>query len=241
MRNVFFNNFTNVPEQNIIEDLTIESISIYGHDFYYCPRSVIKKDDIYGEDTISEYNDAYLTTAYIKSYDSYEGDGTFLSKFNLEIRDQTTFVFAIKTFQHEVGDEQGTIRPNEGDLIYSPMMKRIFVVMYVNDKETFYQMGALQTYTLTCEVWEYSSEKLNTGIEFIDSIEQRYSTDELTIGVSLHANGSPILDSNGNPITTFNYENQNQDTFADNEEFETEGAGIVDWNETSPFGEDDFQ
>ena len=241
MRSVFFNNFTNAPEQNLIEDLTIEAISIYGHDFYYCPRSVINKDDIYGEDTISEYNDGYLTTAYIKSYDSYGGDGTFLSKFNLEIRDQTTFVFAMKTFHHEVGGEQGTIRPNEGDLIYSPMMKRIFVVMYVNDKDAFFQMGALQTYTLTCEVWEYSSEKLNTGIEFIDSIEQKFSTNELKIGVSLHANGSPILDSNGNPVTTFDYEEQNQDTFADNEEFEAEGADIVEWSETSPFGEDDFQ
>lgn len=231
-----------MPEQNLIEDLTIESIGIYGHDFYYCPRTVVNKDDIYGEDTISEYNQAYLTTAYIKSYDSYEGDGSFLSKFNLEIRDQTTFVFAMKTFANEVGNNQGTLRPNEGDLIYSPMMKRIFVVMYVNDKETFYQMGALQTYTLTCEVWEYSSEKLNTGIDFIDDIESAYSIDEQNAAVLLNTDGTQVLDNNGYPIILgqFDYEAQNQDTFADNEEFELEGEGIIDWSQSNPFGEDDF-
>lgn len=232
-----------MPEQNLIEDLNIESIGIFGHDFYYCPRTVVNKDDIYGEDTISEYSDAYLTTAYIKSYDSYEGDGTFLSKFNLEIRDQTTFVFAIKTFQNEVGNQQGTIRPNEGDLIYSPMMKRIFVVMYVNDKETFYQMGTLQTYALTCEVWEYSSERLNTGIDFIDDLESKFSLDEQNAVVLLASNGTQLLDNNGFSIILgqFDYEEQNQDTFADNEEFELEGVGVVDWSSGNPFGIDDHK
>lgn len=241
MRSVFFNNFTNFMEQNLIEDLSIEAISIYGHDIYYCPREVINKDDIYGEDTISEYNSAYLTTCYIKSYDSYEGDGTFLSKFNLEIRDQTTFVFAIKTFSTEVGGHSGQSRPKEGDLIYSPMMKRIFIIMYVNDKETFYQMGSLQTYTLTCEVWEYSSEKLNTGIDFIDRLEDKYSTDEYNAATLLDNFGAKLLDNNGNPIILgqFDFDNQNQDIFADNDEFEVEGAGIIDWTQTNPFGEDD--
>jgi hypothetical protein len=57
--NVFFNSFTNAPEQNLIEDLIIESIRQYGHDVFYCPRTLIAKDDIYGEDTLSEYNGNY--------------------------------------------------------------------------------------------------------------------------------------------------------------------------------------
>ena len=82
---VYFNNFLNSSEQNLIEDLMIESIRVYGHNMYYCPRTVIAKDDIYGEDTISQYNSNYFVEMYINSFESYEGDGQFLSKFNLEI------------------------------------------------------------------------------------------------------------------------------------------------------------
>ena len=103
-------------EQSLVEDLMIESISIYGHQVYYCPRTLVAKDDIYGEDTISEYNNAYLIDMYIRSFDSYEGDGTFLSKFNLEIRDQMTFTVARRTFYNEISTQEFIDRPQEGDL-----------------------------------------------------------------------------------------------------------------------------
>lgn len=242
MRNVYFDNFNNFSEQNLIEDLIIESIGIYGHDVMYCPRKIVNKDDIYGEDTISEYDASYLTTMYIKSYDSYEGDGTFLAKFQLEIRDQITFVIANKTFMDEVGNSAGVIRPREGDLIYSEMMDRIFVIKYVDNKPTFYQLGALQSMALTCEVWEYSSEKLNTGIDAIDSLEDKYSTDTQSAAVILlNDDEDALLDNNGYPIILgqFDFDDQNEDTFADNDEFEMEGAGIIDWSEHDPFGEGD--
>ncbi len=71
-RSVFFENFNNFAEQSLLEDLIVESIRIYGHDLYYCPRTLIAKDEIYGEDAVSEYNSNYLIEMYIKSFDSYE-------------------------------------------------------------------------------------------------------------------------------------------------------------------------
>ena len=76
---------------------------MYGHDMFYCPRTLVAKDDIYGEDALSEYNNNYEIDMYIKSYDSYEGDGTFLSKFNLEIRDQMTMTVSVRNFNDEIG------------------------------------------------------------------------------------------------------------------------------------------
>lgn len=237
--NVYFQNFDNFGEQNLIEDLVIESIKIYGHDVYYCPRTLVAKDDIYGEDTISEYNNSYFVEMYIKSYDAYEGDGTFLSKFNIQIRDQMRFVIARRTFNDEVGANELIDRPQEGDLIYSPMMKRIFVIMYVNNKPVFYQMGALQMYELTCEVWEYSSEKLNTGIPEIDSLENKYSyaLEHFNVSVS----DGTLVDDDGEPITQgqFSFDKQNNDVLADNKEIrkEEQAEGLVDWNESNPFGD----
>lgn len=241
--NIFFNNFNNSSEQDLLESLIVESIGIYGHNVSYVPRTVVSKDDIYGEDTISEYNSAYDIDMYIRSYDSYEGEGTFLSKFNLEIRDQITFVVARKTFNSDIAVNENIIRPQEGDLIYSEMMKRLFIIKYVNDKESFYPLGSLPMYDLTCEVFEYSSEKLNTGHPEIDALEVEFSLDE-EVHSLLDSNGERLLDSNGNPIIlgNFDFDSQNQDTFADNDEFdfENERDNIVDWTEIDPFGENNI-
>lgn len=220
-KNVFFNNFDFTLEQDLIESLIIESISIYGHTIYYCPRTIVKKDELYGEDTLSEYKDAYEFDMYIKSYDAYEGDGTFLSKFNLEIRDQVTFVAARRTFSEEIGWEERQVRPNEGDLIYSPMMKGMFIIKYVNNQPIFYQMGALQTWELVCEVFEYSNERFSTGVKEIDDIEKRFS----------------FAGANSIPLSNSAFSNSLSDVFETNIEFQEWGNNILDWTHTDPFSD----
>lgn len=237
---VFFNNFNSFSEQTLIEDLIIESISIYGHDVWYCPRTIEERDNIFNEDTISTYNSSYFIDMYIKSYDSYEGDGSFLSKFNLEIRDQMKFVVAIRRFNDEVGSAESIVRPQEGDLIYSPMMKRIFIVMYTNNKPVFYQMGALQMYELTCEVFEYSNERLNTGIPEIDELEFKFSTDMGAFNLVTN-DDYVITDSNGKPLVLgqYDFDTQNHDVYADNDEFEFEDEkdDVIDWTSLDPLTE----
>jgi hypothetical protein len=236
---VFFNNFTNSPEQLLIEDLVLESIKIYGHNLYYCPRTLVAKDDIYGEDTISEYNSAYEIDMYIRSYDSYEGDGNFLSKFGLEIRDQVTFVVSLRNFDNEIGNIAMIDRPQEGDLIYLPMADRLMVVKYVDKTAaSFYQMGAIQMHHLVCEMFEYSSERLNTGIDAIDSIETNFSLD--ASGYSLLTQDMFIItDQNGYQIVQsgYNFEVQARDPYEDNTEFQLEGESILDWSQIDPFSE----
>ena len=233
---VFFNNFSSYAEQSLIEDLIVESIRVFGHDLYYLPRTLVNKDDIYGEDTVSEYKNAYLVEMYIKAFDGYEGDGTFLSKFNLEIRDQTTFTLAMRSFNDEIGQYESIDRPREGDLLYSPMMKRMFAIQYVNNKPVFYQMGALQMYDMTCEVWEYSNEKFNTGVAAIDELEAQYSTNEQSWALLADRNVT-LQDENGYDIILdqFDFDEQNQDVYADNDEIDLESDGLIDWTEKDPF------
>ena len=236
--NFYFNNFSNSQEQLLIEDLVLESIKIYGHDMYYCPRTVVAKDDIYGEDTISEYKSAYFIDLYIKNVDSYEGDGTFLSKFNLEIRDQMTLTVSFRNFMNEVGSIEMIDRPQEGDLIYIPMLDRLLVIKYVNKNPVFYQMGAIQMYDLVCEMFEYSSERFNTGIEAIDSIETNLSLDASEYAL-LTQDRYIITDQDGYQIVQsgYNFEEQARDPYEDNTEFETEGESILDWTQIDPFSE----
>ena len=220
-KNNFFNNFSSVVEQDLINKLIIESISIYGHDVYFLPRNLGKYDEIYNEDQLSFYNSAFDTRMYIKSLDSYEGDGTFLSKFNIEIRDQITFVIARTTFTEEIGTTADLVRPREGDLIYSSMMKRLFIIKYVNNTSVFYQLGALQTWDLVCEVFEYSNERINTGIAEIDNIEVDYS----------------FAGSGANTVSDTDFSTALFDVFEMNTELQSQSNGLIDWTSTDPWSE----
>ena len=85
---------TNTPEQRLIENLIIESIKTYGTDVYYCPRTLNDEDTLMGEDNTASYNSAHTIEMYIKSVDGFEGEGDFISKFGLQIKDQITFTVA---------------------------------------------------------------------------------------------------------------------------------------------------
>ena len=169
--NTYFRNFDARNEQELLHSLVTESIQIYGHDVNYIPRTLVNEDKILGEDSISEYKAAYSIEMYIKSVDGFEGEGDLVSKFGLEIRDQIVFSVARRAFE---GLDIG-VRPKEGDLIFFPLTEKLFQVMFVEHETPFYQTGALPTFDLTCELFTYSDEKIDTGIEELDVIEQKQS------------------------------------------------------------------
>ena len=168
--NVFFSQAVKT-EQNLIEDLVVESLRMYGHNCYYLPRKIVNEDTILGEDSISEYKDAYSVEMFIKSVDGFEGEGDLVSKFGLEVRDQIIFSLSRRAWE---GLDIGT-RPKEGDLIYFGLTSKLFQIMFVEHELPFYQSGALPTFDLTCELFTYSDEALDTGIDTVDDIEREQS------------------------------------------------------------------
>ena len=192
--NPHFQHFDATNEQYLVQDLIIESIKIYGHDVYYMPRTLVNEDTLYSEDTISAFNDAYVVEMYIKNVDGFEGEGDFMSRFGLEIRDQITFSVAQRTFKNLLLDSTYD-RPKEGDIIYFPLTKKVFEIRFVEHESVFYQTGALQTYDLVCELFQYEDQAIDTGIDDIDKIEREesYSIDVvLDSGTGTYSTGETI-------------------------------------------------
>lgn len=217
--------------------MVIESIQMYGIDVQYAPRTIVGEDTIWNEDAISEYNSAYPVEMYVKNVEGFEGEGDFLSKFNIQIRDEITFSVAQRRYREEAGDPEGRERPYEGDLIYFPLTGKIYVIKFVEHEEVFYQFGALQTYSLRCELFEYSNEGLNTGVEEIDRLEELHSTNVgLSNTATLDANGNIVIDpETGRPVgVDDDFNTQPSD---DSDDFDVEANSIIDWNETDPFSE----
>jgi hypothetical protein len=174
-RNIYISHGTN-SEQDLYEDLIAESIQIYGHDVYYLPRTIVELDSILNEDVTSTFDSSYICEMYVESIDGFEGEGKLITKFGLEIRDQLTFVVSVRRWNELIGRfETDQVRPNEGDLIYVPFTKGLFVIKFVEDKKPFFQLNDTPTYKLICELFEYANQDMNTGVSEIDAI-QRYSS-----------------------------------------------------------------
>ncbi len=190
--NVYFDTGTR-PEQHLYEDLIIEQLRIYGQDVYYIPRRMVSEDELFGEDGLSKFEDAYLIEMYVDNVDGYEGEKELMTKFGLDIQDDATFTVARRRWEQFVAIDNNIIvslRPNEGDLVYWPRGNKLFEITFVDHDDPFYQVQNLPTYKLKCKTFEYGSEEIDTGIAQIDSIETDNSLDQLQYQVSLEQVGT---------------------------------------------------
>ena len=81
----------NSGEQNLVEDLSIESIKINGRDMIYIPRSLLDKDELFGEDNSAKFSKGYEFEMYVQSVNGFEGDGD-ISKFGIQINDRMNWL-----------------------------------------------------------------------------------------------------------------------------------------------------
>lgn len=240
--NVFFNNFNYSGEQDLIEDLIIESISIYGIDAYYLPKTYYDYDNLYGESDLGLFKEFYTTTMYINSAEGFGGEGDFLSKFGVEQRDTMTMTVARRTFEDEVGrsDLANIPRPREGDLIWFPLNQKLYSLSFVEHEPVFYQMGQLQFYELRLEMFEYSGERFSTGIQEIDQLEQQRSMDIFRESQLMMETGDlPIHDERGDRIILSGFTELDQDDITDSENsfIETQADNFIDFTDRDPFSE----
>ncbi len=197
-------------EQKIIEDLTIESIKIHGHDFVYMPRTLVKEDELFGEDVQSSFGKGVELEMYIESVDGFEGEGDFISRFGLEIRDNIKVVVSKKRFSHEVTSLEGVtvLTPREGDLIYFPLTKGLFEIKFVEHENPFFQLNKLYTYSLSCELFQYSQEDIDTGWTDIDKVESDRQDFALNIvgstGSGNYLVGEKVYQGTSYSTSTFN-------------------------------------
>jgi hypothetical protein len=187
--NLYFNNFPKniTSEQLLVEDLVIEAMKIHGMDVYYMPRtSRDRVDYLYGEDTLKTYTTAYPIEMYLEDVTGMEGEGDFVSKFGLEIRDETTFLLSRRRFAATVPQ----IRPNEGDLIYVPLVQNLFEITFVeheNAQAMYYTLGRgrggnVYVYALKLKQFVFSNEIIETGfVEIDDQVRDEYPRTRLSL------------------------------------------------------------
>ena len=163
--NIYFQN--SITDQNLVNGLHREVIQQAGIDVMYIPRTIVKEDLVLGEDVLSQFDTAYEIEMYVKSSDNFGGSDDAISKFGLDIRDELILVVHAESFKFATA----MTLPLEGDLIYFPLSKGLFEIKFVEDEQPFYQIGKNYVFELTCDIFQYGEEKIDTGTD-ADKVER---------------------------------------------------------------------
>ena len=241
--NVYFNTGS-TAEQRLYENLIIEQLSVFGQDVYYLPRKLVNKDTLFGEDTSSSFNDAYIIEMYLDNIEGYEGQKEMMTRFGIDMQDEATWVVSKRRFEELISTDQNLIvsnRPNEGDLIYFPDGKKMFEISFVDHDDPFYQLQNLPVYKMRCRTFEYSHEDMATGVTAIDDIETAESLDALEYQIILESGTDSgtnyLITEDGDWIVSEAYSVDTVDESSTSDWFETQGDSILDFTERNPFGE----
>ena len=181
--NLYFQNVSSHAEQELINSLTSEVIQIHGLDVFYLPRTLVKEDLLMGEDVLSKFSTVYEIEMYLKSTEGFGGEGDLVSKFGLDVRDEV--IFTVHRDRFELATDMS--KTLVGDLIYLPINKGLFEIKFVEHEQPFYQSGKNYSFDITCELFQYAEEQLDTGVSEIDSIEREQSA---AIDLVMTAGGS---------------------------------------------------
>lgn len=182
--NPYFNQKVST-EQNLVEDISVETIRMMGQDMTYVPREMINEDKIFGEAKKYKFKDAYPIEMYIESVNGFEGEGDVLSKFGIQVKDKVTLLVSKKRFEKEVTERRQDIkRPREGDLIYFPLSNSLFEINFTEHENPFYVLGKRYVYKLTCELFTYDHSTVDTGVTEIDALQSESHRNAIQINLA---------------------------------------------------------
>jgi hypothetical protein len=176
-------------EQNLVQDLINEQLRMYGVEIYYLPRKYLTKNTVIREVIQSKFDNSYPIEVYVENYEGYSSNTTLLSKFGIQALNELTITLSKERFEtyitpliQNLPNIELSTRPKEGDLIYFPLGDRLFEIKFVEHEKPFYQLQKTYVYTLTCELFRYEDEILDTGIgEIDDSVEIESNLQTLTL------------------------------------------------------------
>lgn len=225
-------------EQDLIDKLTTEAITVNGHTVYYLPRVLQKTDLVFGEDVLSKFDTALPIEMYVDTAQGWEGEQELISKFGLEIRKRMTLIVSRSRWTTEVKKIASKMwvsaRPQEGDLIYDPQSKMLFQINFIDQDDIFLQGYKYFTYKIQCEMFQYNQEKFTTGVAAIDDIATTEMSNLLEYRL-LDETGNPLLDETGNYI--YVEELVLEDNIFDDSDHYKEQAPIIEFTVDNPFGE----
>lgn len=167
--------WTDTAEQQLIRDLSDETIQMFGFDIVYLPATLRREDPLYNEDVLRQFTRTFPIEAYLENAEGWQGQGNLMSKFGLQLNNQFNIRISRQRFAEIVAQFTGQTRPLEGDMVWmGAPFNAMFEIKYVEHQKTpgqFYPLGTLTYYQLQLELHTYNQEKFATNDSTIDAVQ----------------------------------------------------------------------
>ncbi|AGB06992.1 hypothetical protein [Vibrio phage XZ1] len=155
--NPYFNWVNHTNEQNLTDMLVAESIINRGVECVYIRREMQNVDLVFGEDPLSKFTKNFRMALYVESFDGWDGDGDWYSKFGFQVNDEMNVCINPKLFAQQGDGNQ----PLMGDLIYFPLANSLFEISWVEREDPWYMNGVLPMRKMKMTKFVYSGEEIN--------------------------------------------------------------------------------
>lgn len=169
--NPYFNWVGHKNEQNLTDMLVAESIINRGVECVYIRREMKNVDLIFGEDPLSKFTKNFRMALYVESFEGWDGDGDWYSKFGFQVNDEMNVCINPNLFSKQGDGKQ----PQMGDLIYFPLANSLFEISWVEREDSWYMNGVLPMRKLKMTKFVYSGEEITlekpeAAVDSIDDI-----------------------------------------------------------------------
>lgn len=214
--------------KDIIHKQTAEVIQQNGRDMFYITRKTGNLDHLFGEDYAGTFEGHFKIEMYPIGGTKY-GDTDMLSKFGLEARDEAMISVSGNRFREVTKMKY----PYEGDLIFDPLSRRLFELKHIENEDIFYPLETLPQYVMKCELFEYSHEKMETGVREVDAVDGIDNFTDENGETSFEVLEERENDSINDALMALNGSSQVVD------KWDTESvnpATVDDWDMSNPFG-----
>ena len=201
------------PLPGVGEDLgcaLLVGLKNHGIDVYYIPRdSQSSLDEIYGDDPVKSFTQAIKIEVYLETYNDFEGNEEFFSKFGLEVSKGVKVAMSRRSFDKYVSTVVDRNVPKEGDLIYLPTQLKLMEIKFVEQEKSFFQLGRPgfrsggvsavgqakvgYMFEISLETFRYNGELFDTGYTEIDAIADNYAV-SVDYTVNVGGTGDYIID-----------------------------------------------
>lgn len=173
----YLNHSKDRNEQNLFEDLLIETIQHSGMEAYYLPATRDVVDPILGESVRSSFKKVVTIEVYAPQGGAEGGDGELMAKFGYTQRNTMDVTMSKKRFRQQCEVAGLNLsRPREGDLLfigdidapYASQINEFFEITYVSFNEAQWTFGKTFAYKLSLSSFAFSHEKFETATPLDD-------------------------------------------------------------------------
>lgn len=166
----FFNNNENNLEYQTFESIYQEAVELYGYNVIYIKQELFNKTEAFGEFRTKILSSSKQLRMFIEQVQGFNNNLMF-SKFGIRFED------SIDIYCPKITLEEYQIEPKLQDLIFVPVMNRLFEITYidVNDDKngTFFPLGKNFAYHFSCKLYnyDYSEIDINDNIQNLPQLE----------------------------------------------------------------------